>query len=841
MALRSKTNPFFSCLPARPITDSGRKGRPGPYPLLCFLFLAGLFNACNIAKHLPAKERLYMGTDIVMQADSTVSKTDQEAVEEQLTALARPRPNKQLFGYPYKVGFYYLFGEPRKPNGFRAWFRRKFGEEPVFASAKAISSSIPIWEASMVNEGYFGSQVSGALKEDGYKARGVYEVQLKPRFYIDSVAFYTDSVATVADSLRNRTTTQRRSARRRATRSFLPTPANIQQALQFSARRTLLKKGDPYRLDVLKLERERIGQALKQRGFFYFIPDYVGVLADNDSVAHRTTLTVYVKPDMPAAAGVPYSIRNVFIYPTYNLSTARQDTNQRRAYQTTERFNVVDSSRSFDPRLFRDVVAVRPGERYNARQHDLTLSRLVNVGAFKFVRNRFEPDQQGDSAVLDVHYYLTPHPTKSARVEIDGTSRSNNFTGTQLILSWRNRNYFKRAELLTLNANTGIEFQVGAGSNQRVTNYRYGADAILSFPRLVGPLRFRYDQRQALPKTNVTVGYQTIIRGGLYRINSFNTTFGYAWRQNQQIEHVFQPFNANYVFVPLNRIGDDFFEILADTAVQEVVKRQYINTVYRSNQFILSSLYTFNYNSAVRSASPNSYRLTINVEPAGNLASLLIRKQIPNEDRRGLFGEPYAQFLRLDADARFYRRLSTNLTWANRLFTGVGFTYGNSRGRSLPFTRQYFVGGSNSIRAFRPRAIGPGLFTRDTIQNVPLFQDGGGDIRLEANTELRYKVNKYIELAAFVDAGNIWSYSDTATFGPAAKFQSDFYRQIAIGTGVGLRIDLSYFLVRFDLATPLRKPYKTDGSEWVIDKINFRSRDWRRQNLVFNIGVGYPF
>ncbi len=790
------------------MTASGIK----PGVCVAFLPLLLLLNACNIAKHLPANERLYMGSDVVVNADSTVTKVEQTGLKAQLEALARPRPNAQLFGYPFRVGLYYLFGEPRKPKGFRSWFRRKFGSEPVFASARAISANLPVMQATLQNEGYFGSTVAGALAEKSYKARGVFRAAVKARYYVDSVAFLADS-----------------------------TPAR--KALLAVAGRTIFKKGDPYRFENIKLERERIGQALKQRGLYYFTPDYVGVLADNDSAAHRTTLVFYVKPDMPDAAGVPYFIRNVFIYPNYNLSTARIDTNQRRAYQSAERFNIVDSSRRFNPKLFRDVMTVEPGKRYNSRQQDLTLSRLVNVGAFKFVRNRFEPDEQGDSAVLDVHYYLTPYPAKSVRLELDGTSRSNNFNGTQAILSWRNRNTLRRAELLTLNANVGIEFQVGAG-DQAITNYRYGATAVLSFPRLVSPFGFRNDQRQALPKTNATLGYQTIIRGGLYRINSFNTTFGYAWRQSQQIEHVFQPFSANYVFVPGNSIGSRVIEILSDTITSDIVKKQFINTVYKSDQLILSSLYTFNYNSPVRSASPNTFRLTANAEVAGNMASLFFRKPLPDDDQRGIFGVPFAQFLRLDADTRFYRRLTPTLTWANRLFAGLGIPYGNSKTFQLPLPRQYFVGGSNSIRAFRPRAIGPGLYTRDTLRNVPLFQDGGGDIRLEANTELRQKFNKYIEGAVFFDAGNTWTYYTSkalTTDSNDGQFRSDFYKQIAIGTGVGIRIDLSYFLVRLDVATPLRKPYKTNGSEWVIDQINFRSRDWRRQNLVFNIGIGYPF
>ncbi|AKD58302.1 surface antigen (D15) [Spirosoma radiotolerans] len=768
-------------------------------------------NGCNIAKHLPANERLYAGTDIILNADSTVNKAEQGTIKEQLGALARPRPNKQLFGYPYKVGLYYLFGEPKR-NGLRAWFRRKFGEEPVFASAKAISSNIPVWKATLQNEGYFGSNVTGLLKEAGYKARGVYTVDVKPRFYLDTVIFI--DTTNIRESMKT--------------------------AMRLAARRTILKKGDPYRFDNLKLERERVSQAIKQRGFYYFLPDYLAILADNDTIKHRTRLFFAIKPDMPEAAGVPYGIRNVFLYPNYSLSTAQNDTNRRRAYRSDEQFTIVDSTHRFDPKLFRDIVTVKPGARYSSRAQDLTLSRFINLGAFKFVRNRFEPDQQGDSAVLDVHYYLTPYPTKSVRLEVDGTSRSNNFNGSQVTLSWRNRNAMKRAELLTINTNAGIEFQIGGGE-QSVTNYRFGADALLSFPRLVSPIRFNYDERrQALPKTNVTLGYQKIIRGGLYDLNSFQTTFGYAWRQNQQVEHVFQPFNVTYVR-PSN-ISTAFL----DSAVNNIITNPYIMqqylTVSRSQQLIFSSLYSFNYNSSLRSASPTTFRLATNLEIAGNLANFLSKERNDDGDKV-IFNVPFAQFLRIDADARLYTKLTPKITWANRLFAGLGVTYGNSRGLQLPLTKQYFVGGSNSIRAFRPRAIGPGLFARDTIRNGLLFQDGGGDIKLEANTEIRAKFTQYIEGAVFVDAGNIWTYSDNDIFGAAAqaKFSPEFYRQIAIGTGVGIRIDLSYFLVRFDLATPLRKPYKTNGSEWVINQIDFGDSNWRKQNLVFNIAVGYPF
>ncbi len=789
-------------------TNTGIFLLTGRLPLACFFGLALFLNGCNLAKKLPAKERLYMGTDVTITADSTVSGVEKDVAKERLAELTRPRPNAQIFGYPWKVGLYYLFGEPRSKNGLRSWFRRKFGQEPVFASASVITANIPILEAYLQNQGYFGSKVSGEIIEKGYKARGVYTANVAQRYYIDSVDFLYDTTFVRSKIFKDR---------------FIA-----------SAKNTVLKKGDPYLLDNIKLERERIGQFMKQGGFFYFVPEYTAALADNDSVTYRTKLYMYVKPDMPLAAGEPYYIKDIFIYPNYNLSTAQTDTNRSLAYKTKQQVTVVDSSQRFDPKLFRDVVTVQPGKLYNSRAQDLTLSRFVNVGAFKFVRNRFSPIQQGDSALLNLYYYLTPYKSKSVRFEIDGTSRSNNFTGSQITLGWRNRNALKRAELLTVNLNGGIEFQINAG-DQGITNYRYGVDVQLSFPRLVSPIRFRQDDRQrSLPKTIATLGYQTIIRGNLYNLNSFQTTFGYSWRQNQQIEHTFQPFNITYVR-PSN-----ISQAFADSAANNpFIFSQYIN-ILNSEQLLPSSLYTFNYNSPLQGNLLTTYRLTTNLEASGNLASLLIHNKNDVGDKT-IFGVPFAQYARFDADGRLYRRLGTGITLANRLFMGVGLPYGNSIDKTMPLIRQYFVGGSNSIRGFRPRAIGPGLVTRDTLQNRFTTQDGGGDIRLEANTELRAKFGQYLEGAVFVDAGNIWTYYGTTLAGKDGQFTKDFYKQIAVSTGVGARIDLSYFLIRLDLAIPLRKPYKTNGSEWVINQIDFGSSAWRKQNLIFNIGIGYPF
>ncbi|MGA0556174.1 BamA/TamA family outer membrane protein [Larkinella sp. VNQ87] len=746
-----------------------------------------------------------MGTEINVQGDSTVSKSEKEEIETQLADLARPKPNKKLFGYPYKVGLYYLMGEPKKEKGFRAWFRRKFGEEPVFASAKALSSNSAIWMAFLENEGYFRSTVSGSLRENAdsskrYQAVGVYQVQVQPRYYIDSVAYLMDSTA-------------------------------LQRPMAQIQKRSLLKKGNPYRLEAIKLERERINQALQRQGFFYFQPDFITVLADSAQGNHRTRLYLAIKPETPRAALLPYSIRDIYVYPSYSLASnsTQLDTAQQQAVQFGD-LKIVDPAGIYNPKLFRDIIALRPGRRYNSRAQDQTLSRFINVGSFKFVRNRFEPDQQGDSTVLDVHYYLTPYPKKSARLEIAGTSRSNNLVGSQLSLNWRNRNVLGRSELFTINANAGFEFLIGSRSTG-ITNYRYGIQTSLAFPRLVTPIPIKhYERGQTLPQTIVSLGYDLIVRREYYNLNSFLTTFGYSWRSNPQSEHVFQPISINYV-LPSN-YGEKFFQMEEDPATRQ----QYIN-ILRSEQLILSSLYTYNLSSSPRRATAYTYRLSVNVEPAGNLASLMTRK-VNGLGEEIIFGVPYSQFFRMDIDSRHFFKVSPGMTWANRIFAGLGVPYGNSD--QLPFVKQYFVGGANSIRAFRPRAVGPGIYTRNTDGSV-ILQDGGGDIKLEFNTELRPKFNKYLQGALFLDVGNVWMYSDETTYGIGTQFKSDFYKQLAVGTGLGLRLDVSYFVLRFDLAFPLRKPWLPEGQQWVFDEIAPGNRAWRRDNLILNVAVGYPF
>ncbi|MGB8191477.1 MAG: BamA/TamA family outer membrane protein, partial [Chitinophagaceae bacterium] len=429
-----------------------------------------------------------------------------------------------------------------------------------------------------------------------------------------------------------------------------------------------------------------------------------------------------------------------------------------------------------------------------------------------------------DTPRLDAYYYLTPFPSQSLRLELTGSTKSNNLTGSQVTVSWRNRNTFRGGELLTINASVGSEYQY-SGLSQAYNTYRLGVDATITWPRFVTPF-FDVPQKRSpfVPRTNLEVGYEAINRSKLYTLNSFRGALGYAWKESVRREHQLYPININFV-QPGN--VTPLYDSVANKnpTLQKVIERQ----------FILGSYYIFNINQLANNPPANAFYFNGLVDISGNIAGLVVAKNKTTNTKQ-LFGSDFAQYIKTEADLRYYRKVGLVSVLANRLIVGIGYPYGNSR--ELPFIKQFFVGGTNSIRAFRSRSLGPGSYqVPDTTIFLP---DQSGDIKLEANTEFRAKLYSVIHGAVFIDAGNVWLYRDNP-LKPGGKFSKDFVSELAVGSGVGLRFDFSFFVLRLDLAFPLRKPYLPKGERWVFDQIKFGNREWRKNNLILNLGIGYPF
>ena len=745
---------------------------------------------CSNTKYLQEGELLYTGGSVTVK-DSVIKKKDRKELESQLEDLLRPKPNKQFLGIRPKLWFYNIAGEPKKEKGFRYWLRTKMGEPPVLFSQVDLDYNASVLRNFTENRGYFKTRVSADSTAKNKKATAEYTVVPKMQYKIKSVTFPDDSLA-------------------------------ISRIIGRSSRRSLLKVGNPYDLDVIKAERERIDARLKERGYYYFNPDYILAQVDSTKGDHEVKIKLVIKPDAPPKALTKYKIGKIVVYPNFAIS---KDTLKHKPEDVVQYkdFTIIDTADTFKPRVFDRTIYFKKGDVYNRKDHNLTLNRFVNLGTFSFVKNEF---RLSDSLpkTLDSYYYLTLLPKKFIRVEVVGKTNSASYTGTEINVNWNNRNLLGGAELLTISVFGGADFQL-SGANNGKNIYRLGAETSLTWPRFITPFNWE-GSSEFVPRTKATLRYEFQNRTQLYSLNSFNASFGYLWKENIRKEHQLNVMDITYVS-PNNVTEEYQADIDKDEALGRIIEKQ----------LIFGPTYSFTFTNTMRKRKKHTFYFNGELDLAGNLTGLITGANARKNDTIKIFDVPFSQYAKIKTDLRHYWKLGKESELATRIVVGAGIPYGNSG--VLPTSKQFVVGGTNSIRAFRARSLGPGSYLNTETTNNYL-PDQSGDLKLEFSTEYRAKLFSIVKGAAFVDAGNIWLLNADPNK-PGAEISKDFMKEIAVGAGVGLRFDVSFFILRTDLAFPLRKPYLPDGERWVIDDINFGSSSWRKDNLILNIAIGYPF
>lgn len=750
-----------------------------------------LLAACNNVKHLPKNEVLYTGASVTIKGPDIKSK-EKKVLRSDLAGLARPKPNTKILGFRVKLAVYNAFRKKKEKSLFGK-LRRNFGEAPVLLSAVDLEKNDKVLTSFLENRGFFHAKIAPDTVVKRQRGKATYDVETGPQYTIASVQFDKDSI-------------------------------DLTKAIAQTTATTLLKKDAPFNLDLIKAERNRIDANLKESGFYYFSPDMLLVKVDSTIGNNKVNLFVTVKPETPNDAKEIYFIDSIYIYSGYNLNSAATDTTKDRGLKQFEGYTIVDRRNRYKSKLFKESMQFQRGDIYNRTEHNLTLNRLINLNLFKFVKNRFEQSGRPDSSMLNTYYYLTPLPRQSLRTEITGTTKSNNATGSEITFSWSNRNTLRAGALLRLSAYIGSEIQ-GGGSLQGYNTYRTGAEANFTMPRILLPFFKMRIAGAYAPRTNIQLGYDVLNRRKLYTLNSFRAGYGYLWKKNITTSNEFYPVSITYV-QPLNVTK----EYIDSTEKYPTLAR----TVER--QFILGTSYQFNYNGLLKQPQKiNTFFLNGLLDLSGNVAGLITGANIKKIDTVKIFNLPFSQYIKTEFDGRYYRKIGLSGTWANRAVIGYGLPYGNSS--QLPYIKQFFVGGANSLRGFRSRTLGPGTF-RDTKANRKFYPDQTGDIKLEFNTEYRQKISGPLYGAAFIDAGNVWlKNSDTSR--PGAKFSSTFLRELAVDAGLGLRVDITLFVIRLDVAVPLRKPWVDPAN--VIGDIRFREKTYRQENVVYNIAIGYPF
>lgn len=491
-----------------------------------------------------------------------------------------------------------------------------------------------------------------------------------------------------------------------------------------------------------------------------------------------------------------------------------------------------------------DAIFLKKNELYSKEAEVKTINKLSQLGVFKFISVDYSKPKDREGNYLDCTIQLTPAKKQSWGATAELNVSNEGLFGTSGTLSYKNKNLTKRADQLLIDVSSGVQVRFDNTPKERVQVMSVTASASVTYymNKFLIPFRKKLFSPNTNPKTRFNISYNFDYQFDfdtngkslvfLYELHNFNASFGYEWNKGREQHHLLNPIAVDFFLLP--KVGSAF------------VARLDSNPPLKSSfeeQVIIGPNYTFTYNNS-KSASDWKYmKLRINLETAGNLIDGLFKAASNNSEHDSIYliaNRPFSQFSRAEVDWSNFIRMNNHSQFCIRTYAGVGIAYGNSF--TLPFIKQFFVGGPNSLRGFQIREVGPGSYVPDTLvfnprtgqqTNVGFFNQTG-DIKLETNAEIRFDIYKWLKGAIFTDAGNVWTMKKDAV--PNGQFNfNTFWTQFAVDAGAGLRLDFNYFVIRFDYGFPLRDPRRIFGERWQFDDgVAFK-------NGVLQIAIGYPF
>lgn len=754
-----------------------------------FILLVYIFSSCSGLSYLKKGDMLYTGAKIKLESTEKVDKREIKTIAKE---VLRPEPNKSLFGMRPQMILYMMPGESPKTK-FGKWIKKR-GEAPVLMRQVKPQATAAVIDAKLFNIGIFNSVTSYKIVEKKHTASIVYNSFVQKPYTIKQYEYeiFDDSLKSVILS---------------------------------GEKKSFIRPERDYKLEMLKAERIRIDALLKEKGYFYFNPDYLLFKADTTLAGRTISLKLTLKDSIPENATKVYKINDVTIDQDYSFKESADSTQHSFVYNRNV-FTGYEDEMNIKPRVILRSIYLKKDEVYSRNNHNITLNRLMSMGNFKFVQVNFSESDTTALGYLDVKVLMTPMPNYNFKAELDLVTKSNDYSGPRVNLSLLDRNTFRGAEFLSLSVAGSFEAQLGKNSD--LYSYSFNPQAELTLPRFLVPFNIKSNSYY-VPKTRFLLSYNYMKREAYFDMNTFQFIYGYKWKDNIKQEQVLDPINVSYNTI---KNQSEAFKTLLNS--NPFLKRSY------EEQFIVGANYSFTYNEQMIPHKTLQSYFQLRAESAGNLLSLtqvIGGKKVSSGNPSQILGSIYSQFVKLSLEGRAYYNIDSRNKLVVRVLTGMAKAYGNSS--TLPYSKQFFSGGPNSIRAFSINSLGPGTHFQDT--DVNSFLQLGGDIKVEMNAEYRFDIYKFLKGATFIDAGNVWlQKSNPSRIGTPFLFTS-FMNELAVGTGVGLRLDLSFFVLRFDLAMPLREPWRPKGQRWLTNHIDFGDKAWRSQNLLLNIAIGYPF
>mgnify|MGYP000994751178 FL=1 len=757
--------------------------------IVCFLLGAA---SCSTTRNLPEDELLYRGIKKIDVLSQDESGNGEQALEEITAAVTQT--TKYGFILPYRLWAYNSFEKYEK--GVGKWIFKKIAADPVYLSTVNPGTRTKVASNLLHDYGYFDGKVTYQVDtlKNPKEIKLSYQIDMGKPYYIDTLTY--EKFSPFADSLIRRSDSQR-----------------------------LIHSGDHFNVLRLNEERQRIIDLLRDNGYYYARTDFLTILADTIMRPGYVSLKIVPKSNIPQEALRTYRLGHTSVYLTGYNGERPTDSLKLRDFT----IYYAGKKPGIKYGVLRKRFIYRSGEKYSQLRQNYTQEALARLGVFKFSEFQYTPRSNGGDT-LDIRVNAMFDLPYNSELELNVKTKSTKQTGPGAFFSLSRRNFRRMGASLNLELKGSYEWQTSStvdGESSVMNSYELGTSLSLEFPRLVLPwIRDRIDPFRFPSQTNFKIYAEQVNRARYFKMLSFGGTVSYSFQPSRSMKHTVTPLHL--AFNHLQR---------RTAAFDSIAEANPMLFHSLSDQFIPSVTYTFTYDNSwmkkrIRTWWENS------ITSAGNVTSLIYMacgKSFNTRDKEFL-GTPFAQFLKFTSEIRPLYQISEKQQLAGRFMAGVVWAYGNKT--IAPYNEQFYVGGANSIRAFTIRSIGPGRFHPSENSSYS-YVDETGDIKLEANLEYRFRMMSNLfggnlNGAVFLDAGNVWLMrKDEAR--PGAEFTfSKFFDNWAVGTGIGIRYDLSFLILRLDWGIALHVPYET-GKRGYYNIPNFKD------GMGIHFAIGYPF
>ena len=750
--------------------------------------------ACSSTKYVPEGE--YLLDEVNIHTDN------KDVKPSDLLLYVRQQPNTKWFNL-IKTQLYIYNMSGRDTTKWVNRALRRVGDAPVIYNIDDTEFSRQEVEKAVRNFGYMGAVATADTLTKGKKISLSYNVKTGRAYKVRSISY------DIPD-------------------------AKIWDYMQQDSASTLIHEGMNMDINLLDEERGRITSHLQRNGYYRFNKEYISYSADTMQNTYLVDLTMHLEPyrvnaDSVSVKHPQYYMNQVHFQTDYNAmpedgDLLEEDTMLYNGYPIFYR-----GKPFIRPRVLVGNQRLEKGELYNGDDVQQTYQNFNRLPVMRYTNIRFEESQRNDSSLLDAYIQLTKNKLRSISFEIEGTNSAGDL-GAAAAVSLSNRNLFRGSEVMTLRLRGAYEAVSGLQGDYRNESYtEFSAEASLNFPRILFPFLSHSFVNRVRANTLFEMRYNFQLRPEFTRIIA-STGWSYQWSFKQQrMRHRIDLIDVNYLYMPW--IHPDFKERYLEQQDNYIVRYNY------EDRLIVRSGYTYVYNSRGASMSANifngtSYTMRVNVEAAGNWLYGLAKLTGMRKNKDGeyaILNIPFAQYLKGDFEFAKNIAIDNRNSIAYHMAFGIAIPYGNAT--MIPFEKRYFAGGANSVRGWSVRSLGPGSFPGDGN-----FMNQTGDLKMEGSIEYRSNLFWKLAGAVFVDAGNVWTLRNYESQ-PGGQFRfNKFYKQIAFAYGIGLRLDLGFFILRFDGGMKAINPaYERGRDRYPIIHPNF-SRDF-----AFHFAVGYPF